>query len=57
VNPIGELAAPLAGGVTDCGMDTLMPVGALPIQEVEKVTGELNPPNEFTSTLVDVLKP
>ena len=34
-----------------------MPVGALPTHEVEKVTGELKPPSEFTSTVVDVLSP
>lgn len=57
VNPTTELATPPGGGVTDCGMVTLMPVGASPTHEVENVTGELKPPREFTSTLVDVLRP
>jgi hypothetical protein len=57
VNWIGELASPPAGGVTVCGMLTLMPVGALPSQETEKVTGELNPPTEFTTTDVPPLTP
>ena len=34
-----------------------MPVGAFPTQEVEKVTGALNPPREFTTTPVPVLSP
>jgi hypothetical protein len=34
-----------------------MPVGALPTHEVEKATGELKPPSEFTSTVVPALKP
>jgi hypothetical protein len=57
LNPTVELAAPAGGGVTVCGMLMLIPVGALPTQEVEKVTGELKPPIEFTITLVDVLRP
>ena len=54
---MGVLAVPPVGGVTACGMVTLIPVGALPTQETEKDTGELKPPIEFTSTLVEVLKP
>ena len=57
VNPSGELASPPAGGVTDCGRLTPMPVGALPTQEAEKVMGELNPPREFTTTEVPPLSP
>jgi len=57
VNSIGELASPPAGGVTVCGTLTLMPVGALPTQETEKVTGELNPLSELTTTLVPALRP
>jgi hypothetical protein len=57
VNPRVELAVPPGGGVTACGIVMPMPVGALPTHEVEKVTGELNPPTEFTSTVVDVLRP
>jgi hypothetical protein len=57
VNPIGELASPPAGGVTDCGMLTAMPVGALPIQDVEKVTGALKPSYEFTIMLIPTLSP
>jgi len=34
-----------------------MPVGALPTQEVEKVTGALKLPREFTTTLVPPLRP
>jgi hypothetical protein len=57
VNPMGELASPPAGGVTDCGRLTAMPVGALPTQETENVTGELKPPREFTVTEVPPLSP
>jgi hypothetical protein len=57
VNPIGELASPPAGGVTDCGRFTPIPVGALPTHETEKVTRALNPPCEFTITLVPPLSP
>lgn len=57
VNPIGELASPPARGVTDGGMSTATPTGALPTQEVEKVTGESNPPSELTITLVPPLSP
>ena len=57
VNSIGELASPPAGGVTLCGMLTLMPVGAAPTQETEKVTAELNPPMELTTTEVPPLSP
>jgi hypothetical protein len=35
----------------------LIPVGALPTQEAEKVMGELKPPTELTTTSVDTLKP
>ena len=52
MNEIGEAAWPPAGGVTVCGMLIAMPVGALPSQEVEKVTGALKLPREFTTTLV-----
>ena len=34
-----------------------MSVGALPTQEVEKVTGPLKLPSEFTTTLVPPLSP
>jgi len=34
-----------------------MPVGALPTQDVEKVTGALKLPREFTTTLVPPLSP
>jgi len=57
VNPIGELASPPAGGVTDCGRSTATPVGALPTQEAENVTVELNSPREFTTTEVPPLSP
>jgi len=57
VKPTDEVAKPLAGGVTVCGRVILMPVGALPTQEAEKVTGELKPPTELTTTSVDPLKP
>lgn len=57
MNWIGELASPPAGGVTDCGRLTAIPVGAFPTQETEKTTGELNPPSEFTTTLVPPLSP
>jgi len=57
VNEIGELASPPTGGVTVCGMLTLMPLGALPTHETEKVTGPLNPPTESTTTLVPPLRP
>jgi len=57
VNSIGELAAPLGGGVTVWGTATLMPVGALPTHEVEKLTGELKLPKELITTLVDELRP
>jgi len=35
----------------------MMSVGALPTQETENVTGELNPWNESTITVVPVLSP
>jgi hypothetical protein len=38
-------------------MATLTPVGALPSQDVENVTGELKLPRELTTTLVDELRP
>jgi len=57
VNSIGELASPPTGGVTDCGRMMPIPVGAFPTQEAEKVTGELNPPKEFTTTLLSPLSP
>jgi len=57
VNSIGELASPPAGGVTVCGTLTLMPVGALPTQDTENVTGELKPPREFTTIEVPPLRP
>ena len=57
VNPSVELAVPPGGGVTDCGIVIPMPVGALPTHEAENVTGELNPPSELTSTVVEVLSP
>jgi hypothetical protein len=38
-------------------MLTAMPVGALPTQDVEKLTGELKPPYEFTIMLVPTLSP
>jgi hypothetical protein len=64
VDPVGvvvkltdELPAPPGGGVTVWGMVMPMPVGALPTQEAEKVTGELNPPTELTITVVDPLRP
>lgn len=57
VNSIGELASLPAGGVTVCGTMTPMPVGALPTQETENVTGELNPPSELTTTEVPPLSP
>ena len=56
-NEIGDAACPSAGGVTVCGMLTAMPVGALPTQEVEKVTGALKLPIEFTTTLVPPVRP
>jgi len=34
-----------------------MPVGALPTQDVENVTGALKLPTEFTTTLVPPLRP
>ncbi len=34
-----------------------MPVGAFPTQDVEKATGELNPPTELTITFVEALRP
>jgi len=43
--------------MTVCGRLMAMPVGAFPTQEVEKVTGALNPPREFTKTLVPALSP
>ena len=54
---MGELPSPPSGGVTVCGMVTATPVGAFPTQEVEKVTGELNPPTELTMMFVDALRP
>jgi hypothetical protein len=57
VNEIGEAAWPPAGGATVCGMLTAIPVGALPTQEVENVTGALKLPREFTTTLVPPLRP
>ena len=57
VNEIGEVASPSGGGVTDCGTLILTPVGAAPTHEVEKVTGELNPPIEFTIMDVPPLRP
>ena len=57
VNPIAELPTPLGGGVTVCGIVIPIPVGALPIQEVEKDTGALKPPRELTSMLVPPLRP
>lgn len=57
VNEIGEAAWPPAGGVTVCGRLIAMPVGALPTHEVEKVTGALKLPSEFTTTLVPPLSP
>ena len=57
LNWIGELAWPPAGGVTDCGSVTPMPVGVLPTQETENVTGELKLPFELTRTLVPALIP
>jgi hypothetical protein len=57
VNPRVELAVPPGGGVTVCGTVMLIPVGALPTQDVENVTGELKSPSEFTSTVVEVLNP
>jgi hypothetical protein len=38
-------------------MPIVTPVGADPTHEAEKLTGELNPPNEFTSTEVPPLSP
>jgi hypothetical protein len=57
VNSIGELASPPGGGVTVCGMLTLMPVGALPTHETEKLTGELKLPRELTVTEVPASSP
>ena len=57
VKPTDELPTPPAGGVKVCRRVMLMPVGTLPTQEAEKVTGELNPPTELTTTSVDPLKP
>ena len=57
VKPTGELASPPAGGVTVCGRVTAIPVGAFPTHEVEKITGELKLPNEFTVTEVSPLSP
>lgn len=57
VNWIGELASPPAGGVTVCSRLTLTPVGAVPTQETEKMTGALNSPLEFTVTDVPASKP
>lgn len=53
----GELPVPPGGGVTVCGIVTPIPAGLFPTQEVEKVTGELNPPTELTITFVDPLRP
>jgi len=53
----GELPVPPGGGVTVCGIVTPIPVGLFPTQEVENVTGELNPPTELTITFVDPLRP
>jgi hypothetical protein len=55
--PTVELAALPAGGVTGWGKVRLTPIGALPTQAAEKVTGELKPPTEFTMTFVDVPSP
>ena len=57
VNLISELASPPTGGVTDCGSMMLMPAGAFPTQDAEKVIGELNPPREFTTMLLSPLSP
>lgn len=57
MKPTDELPTPPGGGVTVCGSVMLMPVGALPTQEAEKVTGELKPPTELTTTSVDPLRP
>ena len=57
VKAMGELASPPVGGVTVSGTNTAMPVGALPTQDTEKDTGELNPPSEFTMTLVPLDNP
>jgi hypothetical protein len=57
VNPIAELASPPGGGVTVCGILMVMPVGAAPTQEVEKLTGELNAPSELTIIVVPQLRP
>lgn len=57
VNEIGDAAWPPAGGVIVCGMLIATPVGALPTQEVEKVTGPLKLPREFTTTLVPPERP
>jgi hypothetical protein len=57
VNPTEELPTPPGGGVTVCGRLMLTPVGALPTQDAENMTGELKPPTELTTTSVDTLKP
>ena len=57
VNVIAELVWPPGGGVIGCGTFATMSVGALPTHETENVTGELNPWNESTITVVPVLSP
>ena len=57
MNVIAELAYPPGGGVTESGVVMTMSVGALPTQETENVTGELNPSSEFTTTVVPTLCP
>ena len=57
VKESGELASPPTGGVTVCGTFTPIPVGAAPTQDTAKLTGLLNPPSEFTITLVPPLIP
>jgi hypothetical protein len=55
--PTDELPSPPGSGVTGCGIVIPTPVGALPTQEAENVTGELKPPTELTIKSVDPLKP
>ena len=57
VNAIAELASPRGGGVTVCGILIVTPVGAAPSHDAEKLTGELNPPSEFTIIEVPPLRP
>jgi len=57
VNATAELASPPGGGVTDCGIPIVTPVGAAPTHDAEKLMGELKPPSESTIIDAPALRP